>query len=216
MAKGRLESWRPCTNEPRKMKILFLGPVDSAVLDFLKSTESQVVQTADPLDEASLDRHAADFLVSHGFRHILRPDVLDRFPRRAVNLHISYLPWNRGADPNLWSFIENTPKGVSIHDLDAGIDTGDVIAQRLVEFGSAETLRSSYSRLQAEIARLFAEHWSRIRTGHCSATKQVGPGSFHRLADREKVVHLLTNGWDTPVADLEKAGVEWRRSQGLP
>ncbi len=80
----------------------------------------------------------------------------------------------------------------------------------------AETLRSSYSRLQAEIARLFAEHWSRIRTGHCSATKQVGPGSFHRLADREKVVHLLTNGWDTPVADLEKAGVEWRRSQGLP
>ncbi len=198
------------------MKVLFLGPDDSLVLDFLKSTESQVEQTADPLDEAFLDRHAADFLVSHGYRHILRPDVLKRFPRRAVNLHISYLPWNRGADPNLWSFIENTPKGVSIHYLDAGIDTGDVIAQRLVEFGPAETLRSSYSRLQAEIARLFAEHWSRIRTGGCSATKQVGPASFHRIADREKVAHLLTNGWDTPVADLERAGAEWRRSQGLP
>jgi methionyl-tRNA formyltransferase len=197
------------------MKVLFLGPGDSAVLDFLKSAESQVVQTADRLDEAFLDRNAADFLVSHGFRHILRPDVLNRFPRRAVNLHISYLPWNRGADPNLWSFIENTPKGVSIHYVDAGIDTGDVIAQRLVEFGAAETLRSTYARLQAEIAGLFTEHWSRIRTGSCGAAKQAGPGSFHRVADREKVVHLLTNGWDTPVADLEKAGAEWRRSQGL-
>jgi methionyl-tRNA formyltransferase len=198
------------------MKVLFLGPVDSPVLDFLKSAESQVVQTADRLDEAFLNRNPADFLVSHGFRHILGPDVLKRFPRRAVNLHISYLPWNRGADPNLWSFIENTPKGVSIHYLDAGIDTGDVIAQRSVEFGSTETLRSSYARLQAEIARLFAEHWSRIRTGRCGAVKQAGPGSFHRIADREKVAHLLTNGWDTPVADLERAGAEWRRSRGLP
>jgi methionyl-tRNA formyltransferase len=197
------------------MKVLFLGPGDSAVLDFLKSAESQVVQTADRLDEAFLDRNAADFLVSHGFRHILGPDVLNRFPRRAVNLHISYLPWNRGADPNLWSFLENTPKGVSIHYLDAGIDTGDVIAQKLVEFEASETLRSSYARLQAEIARLFAEHWSRIRTGSCGAAKQAGAGSFHRVADREKVVHLLTNGWDTPVADLEKAGAEWRWSQGL-
>ncbi len=198
------------------MKVLFLGPADSAVLDFLKSTESQVVQTTEGLWEEFLESVAADFLVSHGYRHIIRQSVLDRFPRRAVNLHISYLPWNRGADPNLWSFIENTPKGVSIHYLDAGIDTGDLIAQRRVEFGSAETLRSSYARLQAEIAGLFAEHWKQIRVGGCVATKQVGPGSFHRIADREKVAHLLTKGWDTPVAELEKAGAEWRRSQGLP
>ena len=104
----------------------------------------------------------------------------------------------------------------SIHYLDAGIDTGDVIAQRLVEFEAAETLRSSYARLQAEIARLFAEHWSRIRTGHCSAAKQAGAGSFHRVADRDKVAHLLTNGWDTSVADLEKAGAAWRLSRRLP
>jgi methionyl-tRNA formyltransferase len=198
------------------VKVLFLGPADSLVLDLLKSAEGHVAQTMDPITEESLHRMQVDFLVAHGFRHILRPDVLDRFPQRAVNLHISYLPWNRGADPNLWSFLENTPKGVSIHYLDAGIDTGDVIAQKLVEFEASETLRSSYARLQAEIARLFAEHWSRIRTGSCGAAKQAGAGSFHRVADREKVAHLLTKGWDTPVSDLEKAGAEWRRSRGLP
>jgi methionyl-tRNA formyltransferase len=110
------------------MNVLFLGPTDSSVLDYLKSTEASVVQTTDPIDAAFFDRRPVDFLASHGYRHIIKPSVLDRLPRRAVNLHISYLPWNRGADPNLWSFIENTPKGVSIHYLDAGVDTGDIIA----------------------------------------------------------------------------------------
>jgi methionyl-tRNA formyltransferase len=195
------------------MNALFLGPTDSPVLEFLKSSESGVVQTMDPIDEPFLRRHRIEFLVSHGYRHIIKQGVLDHFPRRAVNLHISYLPWNRGADPNLWSIIENTPKGVTIHYLDAGIDTGDLIAQKLVEFAPGETLRTSYSRLQTELAQLFAANWGRIRDGAYDGTKQTGAGSFHRVADREKVAHLLTNGWETPVAELEKAGAEWRRSQ---
>jgi methionyl-tRNA formyltransferase len=196
------------------VSVLFLGPPDSLVLDFLKSTEADVFQTMEPLDEAFFARTRIDFLVTHGYRHILRPSVLDRFPRRAVNLHISYLPWNRGADPNLWSIIENTPKGVSIHYLDAGIDTGDLIAQKAVEFAPGETLRTSYTRLQSEIAQLFAILWRRIRDEKCDAVKQTGAGSFHRVADRERVAHLLTNGWDTRVANLEQAGAEWRKSQG--
>jgi methionyl-tRNA formyltransferase len=196
------------------MSVLFLGPPDSLVLDFLKSTEADVFQTMEPLDEAFFARTRIDFLVAHGYRHILRPSVLDRFPRRAVNLHISYLPWNRGADPNLWSIIENTPKGVSIHYLDAGIDTGDLIAQKAVEFAPGETLRTSYTRLQSEIAQLFAILWRRIRDEKCDAVKQTGAGSFHRVADRERVAHLLTNGWDTRVANLEQAGAEWRKLQG--
>jgi methionyl-tRNA formyltransferase len=198
------------------MNVLFLGPPDSPVFDFLRSSEGPVVQTMDPLDGAFFDRHPVDFLVAHGYRHILRPAVLDRFPRRAVNLHISYLPWNRGADPNLWSFIENTPKGVSIHYLDAGIDTGDLIAQKKVEFAPDDTLRTSYERLQREIADLFAEHWPEILAGTCDRLKQSGAGSFHRIADREKVAHLLTSGWETRVGHLEKAGAAWRRSQGVP
>ena len=196
------------------MNLLFLGPSESAVLEFLKTAEPNIVQTMEPIDELFFEEHPVDFLVSHGYRHIIKQSDLDRFPRRAVNLHISYLPWNRGADPNLWSFIENTPKGVSIHYLDAGIDTGDIIAQKLVEFGLGETLRTTYARLQAEIAQLFAGHWSRICAGTCHAVKQKGAGSFHRIADHKKVVHVLTKGWDTPIDDLEKAGAEWRRSRG--
>src|ERR1700733_14616784 len=186
------------------MNVLFLGPPESVVLAFLKTAETSVVQTMEPLDDAFLDRDSADFLVSHGYRHIIKQKVLDRFPRRAVNLHISYLPWNRGADPNLWSFIENTPKGVTIHYLDAGIDTGDIIAQKKVEFAPDDTLRTSYERLQREIADLFVEHSTEILAGPCDRLKQSGAGSFHRIADREKVAHLLTSGWETCVGHLEK------------
>ena len=42
--------------------------------------------------------------------------------RPIVNLHISYLPFNRGSHPNYWSFVENTPKGVSIHEIDEQIE----------------------------------------------------------------------------------------------
>jgi methionyl-tRNA formyltransferase len=197
------------------MNVLFLGPPESPVFQFLKSAEGDVAQATEPLEDALFDLMPTDFLVSFGYRHVIEARVLERFPRRAVNLHISYLPWNRGADPNLWSFVDNTPKGVSIHYLDAGIDTGDVIAQKAVEFAAGETLRTSYARLQQEIAQLFAERWRQIREGNCEATKQVGMGSFHRAADREKIAHLLSDGWDTPVAHIEQAGAEWRRTRSL-
>jgi methionyl-tRNA formyltransferase len=197
------------------MNVLFLGPLESPVFGFLKSAEGDVAQATEPLEDTLFDLMPTDFLVSFGYRHVIEARVLERFPRRAVNLHISYLPWNRGADPNLWSFVDNTPKGVSIHYLDAGIDTGDVIAQKAVEFAAGETLRTSYARLQQEIAQLFAERWRQIREGNCEATKQVGMGSFHRAADREKIAHLLSDGWDTPVAHIEQAGAEWRRTRSL-
>ena len=41
-----------------------------------------------------------DIAVSYGYRHILRQSHIDQF-ERIVNMHIAYLPWNRGADPNL-------------------------------------------------------------------------------------------------------------------
>jgi len=40
------------------------------------------------------------------------------------------LPYNKGSHPNFWSFIENSPKGVSIHEIDEGIDTGKLIASK--------------------------------------------------------------------------------------
>jgi methionyl-tRNA formyltransferase len=102
--------------------------------------------------------------------------------------------------------VDGTPKGVTIHYLDEGVDTGDLIAQREVTFGPGETLKSTYERLQAEIQALFREQWSAIRTGACPRIPQQGEGTTHRVKDKEPLAHLLTEGHDTLVEALEAYG----------
>ena len=58
------------------------------------------------------------FGVSYRYRKIIRQDIIDYFEGKLINMHIAFLPWNKGADPNLWSYIDNTPKGVTIHRID--------------------------------------------------------------------------------------------------
>ena len=123
------------------MNILLLGPYCKDLIDSLSSFGDKVTRIEAPLitDSECLDN--SDFIISYGYRHILKKDILDKFPNMAINLHISLLPWNRGADPNLWSFLEDSPKGVTIHYLDYGIDTGDILAQQKVDYIPEDTLR---------------------------------------------------------------------------
>jgi methionyl-tRNA formyltransferase len=164
-----------------------------------------------PLNASSPALKAVDFLLSYRYRHILPREVLDRFPGRAINLHISLLPWNRGADPNLWSFLEDTPKGVTIHVLDAGIDRGPILIQQEVAHASDDTLRTSYDRLATTIEQLLAENWALIRAGGIRPTPQPSKGSLHRSRDKERYMHLLTQGWDTPVSGLIGKALERSR-----
>jgi methionyl-tRNA formyltransferase len=187
------------------VKVLFLGSPESPALAYLREFGEETTALSDALDERQLDAVEPDFAVSHGYRHILKKPLLDRLADRALNLHISYLPWNRGADPNFWSWVDGTPKGVTIHYLDEGIDTGDIIAQRIVEFECGATLASSYALLQDAIVDLFREQWPLIRAGSCDRRPQApGAGSLHRIADKAAVAHLLAQGWNTPVAALSR------------
>ena len=61
--------------------------------------------------------------------------------------------------------LEATPAGVTIHYIDAGVDTGDVIAQREVALADDDTLATAYAKLQDAMAALFREQWPAIRAG---------------------------------------------------
>ncbi|MGZ5199575.1 MAG: formyltransferase family protein [Telluria sp.] len=164
--------------------------------------DDQLVRTEEPTAAIRALLDDADFIVSYGYRHLIPADVLAAFGSRAVNLHISLLPWNRGADPNLWSFLEDTPKGVTIHVLERGIDTGPILAQLAVASDPHDTLKTSYERLAQAMVALFADTWGDIRSGRLPARAQSGAGTYHRTSDRSHVADLLTQGWDTPVAGL--------------
>lgn len=148
------------------MNILLLGPPNEKISGLLREDGNHVLEKESPVDVPFLKEKQIDFAVSYGYRHIIKSDVLHHLKDRIINLHISYLPWNRGADPNLWSFLEATPKGVTIHYVDEGIDTGDIIAQKEVVFEQGDqTLSTTYARLQDEMMLLFKRTWPLISIG---------------------------------------------------
>lgn len=188
-----------------KQKILFLGPSNSPVLSWLRENDENVHSTEKKITKDYIINHNFNFLISYGYRFILKKEILDLFPDRAINLHVSLLPYNRGADPNFWSFIDGTPKGVTIHYLDEGLDTGDIIIQKEISFDSQEdeTLFSSYNKLQKEIQNLFFQNWNSIKSITNNRTPQKGFSTSHKINDKNDFLFLLEPDlWDTKVSKL--------------
>ena len=91
------------------MTILVLGIIPSPLTPIIENQGFNVIEYADPVDTKYLKEHSIEYAVSYRYRHIIRKAVIEYLNGNIINLHVSFLPWNRGADPNLWSFLENTP-----------------------------------------------------------------------------------------------------------
>src|ERR1700730_5216014 len=113
-----------------------------------------------------------DIGVSVLFGYILKEELLDLMPAGCINLHPGLLPYNRGAYPNVWSIVEGTPAGATLHYLDSGIDTGDLIVQREVLVEPIDTGETLYHKLEEVCMNLFKEAWPLIRTGQAPRIKQ--------------------------------------------
>jgi len=186
------------------MNTLLLGAHSDRLTPVISRAGHTTLRHDAPVDLQWLTSRNIDYIVSFGYRHIIRKPVIDYYDGRIFNLHISLLPWNRGADPNLWSHLEKTPSGITIHHIDAGLDTGDIVIQREVSFDLAkETLASSYDTLMRCITDLFADIWPGVLAGSAPRIPQKGVGSCHKSADKAPFLPLLAqSGWQTPLIDI--------------
>ena len=163
----------------KRVLCLGLNRSNTVIIDELVRAGCEVHYTDGVFDEVSFD-----FIVSFGYRHIIRPPLLKRINCPILNLHISLLPYNRGAHPNFWSFYDETPAGVTIHLIDEGLDTGPIIFQRRVHFKEDEaTFAQTYSRLKTEIENLFLENLEKIIEGTWHSSPQIGHGTEHKVKD---------------------------------
>lgn len=155
-----------------------------------------------------------DFVVSYGYRHIIKEPYLSEYKYRMINVHLSLLPWNKGADPNFWSWFDRTPKGVSIHLITAALDAGPIIMQmNITKWRERETLKSSYEFLQQAGSSLFHMEWGRFREQRWFYLDPVGEGSLHKSADKTPYMNQLPLGWETPVSEVERLGDEHRATK---
>ena len=184
------------------MNILYLGIKEENILKTLCSDGDNVFFTDDKLSPNLDTVKNSDFIISYRYYHILKQDILNLFIKKAININISLLPYNRGAHPNLWSFLENTHKGVTINYIDKGIDTGDILVQREVFFSNEETLKTSYEKLSEIAIDLFIQNWAKIKNDEIKAIVQPAQGTLHYKKDIKLYQHLLINGWNTKVDNL--------------
>lgn len=118
--------------------------------------------------------------------YLVKPHVLSIPRLGCLNFHPSLLPFNRGKHYNFWTLVEETPFGVTLHFADEGIDTGDIAFQRAIDKTWEDTGQSLYEKAQAEILRLFADHYEEIRSGSIPRRPQDrDAGTFRRATEME-------------------------------
>jgi len=128
------------------------------------------------------------------FGYILKRDVLDLMPAGCLNVHPALLPYNRGANPNVWSIIERTPAGVTVHYIDEGVDTGAIVAQSQVQIEPVDTGKSLYRKLEYTAVELFKETWPLIHSRRPPVIPQnKNKGTYHRLVDVNDIDQIDLN-----------------------
>jgi methionyl-tRNA formyltransferase len=145
------------------------------------------VWTADKLRDnntlAELKQLRPDIGISVFFCFLLKPDVINLFPRGCINLHAALLPLNRGWHTNVWPIIDCSPAGVTIHYIDPGVDTGDIIAQEQIPVEITDTGGSLHEKIVCAEVELFKKTWPSIREGENARTPQDNSkATSHRKA----------------------------------
>lgn len=196
------------------MKVLLLSPYPEK-LDSVW-TDEEILSGHGPAQPDPAEYEWADWVISYGHRYIIRPEIIGLMGNRIINIHIGYLPWNRGADPNFWSWHDCTPKGATIHQMDEGIDTGPALVRMASTFDDRKTLKETYDALHREAVFLFSQYWRDVRDGTLRPfwPDEHIPGTSHKKKDRETIWHHFPLGWDTPVRDVEEFGKRVRGEHG--
>ena len=147
----------------RGQELSFSAVKEEALALGLRVMQPGSLRKPEALDD--LAACAPDVIVVAAFGHILPPEVL-RLPRfGCINIHPSLLPRHRGAAPVVSTLLAgDTWGGVSIMQMDEGLDTGPVIAQAQVlvrDEDTAETLAEKLSLISASMLTDILPRWMR-------------------------------------------------------
>lgn len=164
----------------KSLLLLGYNSEESPLISKLSKQGFDVSQTSDSIQNLS----KFDHVISYGYKRILDKNVIASARRPILNLHISYLPYNRGMHPNFWSFFDGTPSGVSIHEIDEGIDTGPILLQKEMRFQPKDqTFGQTYFLLRSAIEELLLTNIKAITNEEIVGRPQKGGGTYHAKKD---------------------------------
>lgn len=154
----------------------------------------------DPADRAAFAGLGADVAVVVAYGLILPRAVLDAPARGCLNIHASILPRWRGAAPIQRALIAGDREtGVSIMQMEAGLDTGPVLLGETLPIGPHDTAGTLHDRLSALGARLVVEALDRLETLRAVAQPEAGVTYAAKIDKAEARVD-----WSRPAAEVDR------------
>lgn len=133
----------------------------------------QPVKIKTPEAIAELRQYEADAFVVAAFGQIISKEILEMPRYGCINIHASLLPKYRGAAPIQRVILDGeTQTGVTIMQMDEGIDTGDMLMKTVVQIDAKDTGETLHDKLAAAGAKLIVEALREIEAGNIHPEKQ--------------------------------------------
>ncbi|MDO8339048.1 MAG: methionyl-tRNA formyltransferase [Candidatus Burarchaeum sp.] len=140
---------------------------------------------------------APDFLLSFQYRFIIKRPIIESAKKLAANIHFAPLPRYRGMYPIAWALLNGEKTfGVTIHAIDPGVDSGDILAQKLFPIEEEDTAKTLYLKAVKNGVELFSESWPSLRSMTVTRKTQ----------DAKKVLYYPAGS-----IDFSKNGIDWSK-----
>ena len=149
-----------------------------------------------------LRKYQPDIIVVAAFGQIVSREILEMPKYGCINVHASLLPKYRGAAPIQYAVINgDAVSGVTIQQMNEGVDTGDIILQKEVELAPDETGGSLFDRLAKTGAKACVEAMAQIAQGTAVHTPQDSALATHTGKITKEMGSI---DWNTPAVEIER------------
>ena len=192
-----------------------LRPAGSAVKDFAVKQGLEVRQPVTLKDSEALDflaKARPEAIVTAAYGLILPAPMLELAPHKAFNVHASLLPRWRGAAPIQRALLAGDQEtGITIIRMEAGLDTGPILAQRSLSITDNDDAQSLHDRLAPMGGDLMVSVLEMLAAGNAREEPQPGGGATYarKIRDDEAVID-----WSKPATQIERAVRAFRPAPG--
>jgi folate-dependent phosphoribosylglycinamide formyltransferase PurN len=159
------------------------------ILNFLKKKKKKIILTNFNSFKKLIKKDDYQWLLNIWSPIIYNKDFLKKF-KFNLNLHPSYLPYNRGKDPYIWSIINQTPVGVTIHRMNHKIDAGEYYIRKKISLSFPYNGQIVYEKCLKELKRVFIKKWKKIRERKIIPKKYKFKTKLNYRKDLKKINYI--------------------------
>lgn len=137
-------------------------------IDYLKDKNINSINFMKKLKE-----YDCDLFVSMSFNQIFKKEIMAVAKKGIINCHAGKLPFYRGRNILNWVLINDEKEfGITVHFVDEGIDTGDIILQKTFQITDADNYKTLLEKAYVECAKILYEAIKIVQIGNYTLTKQ--------------------------------------------